>query len=1266
MIKNNGKKLKSAFVVLALLLTALTVSMFSNVTAKPGGFAITAPTTGTYCRAGRPLVITWGAANASGTIGYNVTINGTTLVNSLNDGNNLTALTFTWDTTYTAIGTYLVGVTAWNYTNGANHTPHKSTNNMTVYITAGIPGRDIWYGGNNSVTGTNNVTLLYGSQAKAKVLNTSTQNLKFGYTDDIVANTSAGKGWTAATSYYLFYPVYKGGDQTAFNLTWALYAPEGVPIPKITTGTSDNTFESVTLNRSGLWIIDDSTGIPPVTDANMSTITKQYMTTPGWFWVNSSPTITVESDTDTLTYGENKKITITTSVAAVVDVRAFSNNQTVFAQNEYTGSDKEFSFWTNNTMTHKGKYEVYAYKDDDLTVQYWDVKAPKYYDNNYGNGTITYAGVGPYDYALCGPYDPPEYTQVAKDTITVSTGKPTITLSNASSNIYWGFEARVDINVTNPATGKGLTGGISKILIKNVEGDYIGTTHPSSNASFMITEIGNGNYSFNISRGAAFWKTLYTTYCNGTWRVFYSYDADADGDYEWNNSAAFQVGGTPPSARIVMDDDGNGTKTDKKIDIPTYTGAGVGPANAQTILFTVYGSTVTGAVTDYYGDNVWERANAVNDSNITLTGDILYPVDYLNLHWVSGGQWTARVTPTKPGGTINIAVDWNTTNTVLEETINIINGSTVTTSTDIIYVGEHTNLTVYVKDMDGDPVKTATVYLFEKGLGAVAINSTTGTNAEGNGKDGAYTFWILPTNFTTAPDNITIAAMWATGRWGYANVKVEKQHTMMVNVTPTTSYAGDGTEYTVTVSLVGGGAPEEDAKLFVGLYNETGVVVTGVDTWPPWSELEHTETKSLTAGTYYLYAYNDTSDSRGYNATIIVTPYSVESNPAMLAWLIDTEQNMTFQVTPAGNGSLILKNMTALPNCSAGGMEHSIQVTNGIATLNNVNATCLGNVTYEYTPDSGERRPAEGLLMITTAVATPNPATIYTNDGTTEVIITVTHPATGVPLEDVRVSLDNDKNATTSILAKIPDAEMTDANGIATFGLMPQASGEIMIYLKNGSDPNNEYIITSATRKTMTLSHAPSVDEGDEFTVTALYNGEPITDTTVTISFAGDDWTTTTGIVEITAPSDLEESYDWPLVANAEGYTMDVTSLIRVINKPNIYLTITETTWTSGSKYVVKAGADNGNSYGITVILTDASGVTTTLVTAGPDGVTFTAPKVTKDTTYTISAEKAGYVFDPTTAVTITVKPGGIPGFELITLIAAIGVAFILLRRRRN
>ncbi len=57
-------------------------------------------------------------------------------------------------------------------------------------------------------------------------------------------------------------------------------------------------------------------------------------------------------------------------------------------------------------------------------------------------------------------------------------------------------------------------------------------------------------------------------------------------------------------------------------------------------------------------------------------------------------------------------------------------------------------------------------------------------------------------------------------------------------------------------------------------------------------------------------------------------------------------------------------------------------------------------------PDGGDDRYATGLLRVTTATATPNPATIY-NGEPTLVTITVTHPATGAPLEDVRVGLDH-------------------------------------------------------------------------------------------------------------------------------------------------------------------------------------------------------------------------------------------------------------------
>jgi hypothetical protein len=94
--------------------------------------------------------------------------------------------------------------------------------------------------------------------------------------------------------------------------------------------------------------------------------------------------------------------------------------------------------------------------------------------------------------------------------------------------------------------------------------------------------------------------------------------------------------------------------------------------------------------------------------------------------------------------------------------------------------------------------------------------------------------------------------------------------------------------------------------------------------------------------------------------------------------------------------------MSSTPNGSHIGETETVDILDGVGTIEEVNATTLGNITYAYTPDDGESRPAEGLLVITTATASPDPATIYLNEPTS-VEVTVTHPATGAASENVRV-----------------------------------------------------------------------------------------------------------------------------------------------------------------------------------------------------------------------------------------------------------------------
>ena len=96
----------------------------------------------------------------------------------------------------------------------------------------------------------------------------------------------------------------------------------------------------------------------------------------------------------------------------------------------------------------------------------------------------------------------------------------------------------------------------------------------------------------------------------------------------------------------------------------------------------------------------------------------------------------------------------------------------------------------------------------------------------------------------------------------------------------------------------------------------------------------------------------------------------------------------------------------------------------------------------------------------------------------------------------------------------------------------------------------------------------------------------------------------------------------------------------------------------SGETFTVTISAKGSALAGATVTV-DAGAQT---ATSDADGkASFKAGS--KGTQHTITATFGDY--EPG-MVTVTVKEKQTPGFELLTLIIAIGVAFILLRRRRN
>lgn len=882
----------------------------------------------------------------------------------------------------------------------------------------------------------------------------ATMNLEYGVSyASVYINSSA---WAGTPPFYLYYPTYRSGGTggNANTFTWdGPYKVSGYNVrvtSKANSALLDTGGVPIAFNRSGMYIFD----------ADSSHSGNNPNTYAGFLWVNTSTKYTIDPVAD-FSYGSTGSLNIyvntgndTGCMIAIVN----PNNNTIYHKWRASGVSeaigKKGNFTLAGTYMAKGYRDfdqqnfTYYYPDEFYTAGGITENYSQFYGSDYTGHFPAHPSTTPeyYNYTNVGPWDPPE-KNATEITFTVATGKPTITLTNTS--IYWGFEARIDVNVTD-SQGEGIDVA-NPIQLK------FGSTYVDFSA--YITNLGQGNYCIEIPRWDAGngWTDLATAVgsnVNGTWKVVFGYDANGDGTYEWNNTASFIVKGVTPPIQVVIVDDGSGAPTDKKVNVPAYD-PGTGYASTIDMSFDIFGTSVLNDMgRAYYGDDPWE-----DYKNITVSGDILYPTNAMTLvHSGTEGRWDAIVTPTKPGGTITITIDWpGALNGTATQTIQIINGTFVIPAVDLFTVGADFNLTVTIDDMDGAPVKTAAVYLMWQDV-SYEFNFTIGTNTPGNGQNGQYTFWIpphskQPTTPETAPQNITVAAEWFMGHWGYAKVIMDKDHNMLVNITPTTSYAGESTEYDISVALAGGGHPDTNG-LVVALYDSTGALVTGEDAWSKTGHyLITNEEIILSGGSFQLYAHNDTHDSRGHNATLLINKFIVTSYPPVLAWRVDTNVNMTFQLTPPRNGTLQLNNMSSLPNASDPGQSTQISIYFGEGVLDDVNATTLGNVTYDYIPDGGAERSAEGLLQVRLPTVTPSPHTVHVGE-VSPVMVTVTHPATGSPLEGINVTLE------------IPGiyggySEVTDITGQVTFTFVPVISGEITILIDNYPSETTIHIVSN-------------------------------------------------------------------------------------------------------------------------------------------------------------------------------------------------------------
>jgi len=290
-----------------------------------------------------------------------------------------------------------------------------------------------------------------------------------------------------------------------------------------------------------------------------------------------------------------------------------------------------------------------------------------------------------------------------------------------------------------------------------------------------------------------------------------------------------------------------------------------------------------------------------------------------------------------------------------------------------------------------------------------------------------------------------------------------------------------------------------------------------------------------------------------------------------------------------------------------------------------------------------------------------NPATIYIGQANLVTITALDYM--GDPIEHLNLTIWTGGSS-----FGVPDPVETNADGIVEFSISPEASGKANVTMVrdityvdgildwdiNDAIVTDTYVtITSMKGLKVSVSKSP-IMEGETLTVTVTSMDDPVADADVEF---GETTAKTdgNGIATFTVPNPGVDSAVYTVMAEKTGYISAERS-ITVIKQWEIQITGPTGTLNTGDPFTVTIIAKGSPLAGA-----ECTFEGTTKISDGDGKVTFTLPSA--EGTFTVSASYGNY---KTGTYEVTVKAGGIPGFELVSLIAAIGLAFILLRRRRN
>ncbi len=568
-----------------------------------------------------------------------------------------------------------------------------------------------------------------------------------------------------------------------------------------------------------------------------------------------------------------------------------------------------------------------------------------------------------------------------------------------------------------------------------------------------------------------------------------------------------------------------------------------------------------------------------------------------------------------------------------------------------------------------------------------------------------------------APRNLTVFVDGAGHRDGYALVEMEPVSDLEVEISHETLMAGyEYDNFYINTTFAGNStdvpnilAAERD-KFVIELIDSNGDDVTGTsesnnllnniyDTYltghshvPVTYSLEFDTVWGIEAGTYTVHAYNYTHNSNGYNATLVIKPVEATCDKAPLIWKgednnISAIFTMTYDGEPT-NGALRIDNMTDAGTfnktwvyCNFSSVTYgsdtgstsieisSDNIVNGVVKVDQITACELGANATQYLTlwfkplqadgSDGQWAKCKDRIKVEIPSVAPTP---QASDGicyiplgrTTKVYTTVT--GRGTTLTDVFVRLHGcgfDRNGT------------SDVDGRVSFSISPATTGNISIDVGE-SGKTLVGTVVKVTSWVLDLSiDVTTVEEGGTFTVTAMKEGTTEPAIGADVLFNGETLQTdANGQATFTAPQ-VTSDRDLTITASKIGYAPEPNTVsIRVINTPGLTITVTSENKDKDDKFVSPVTVTVSNEdtgaliTGATVTFTPTEGTATTGTTVNGQ-VTFT-----ETGTYTITATFG--TFDVATYPESVTIVSGAPGFELLTLIAALGVAFILLRRRRK